>query len=84
MVTNIIHPKSKENEKSKDNLAPTDGARKLLAEGTRPTEWQKPERSCPLIDKEWARQRAHQQGHANFVKKSDGRSNQPEPIGKTG
>ena len=84
MVTNIIHPKSKENEKSKDNLAPTDGAGKLLAEGTRPTEWQKPERSCPLIDKERTRQRAHQQGHAHLVKKSDWRNHQLKPVGKTG
>ena len=84
MVTNIIHQKSKENEESKDNLAPTDGAGKLLAEGTRPTEWQKPKRSCSLIDKERTRQRTHQQGHAHLVKKSDGRSDQPEPVGKTG
>ena len=83
MVTNIIHQKSKENEESKDNLAPTDGAGKLLAEGTCPTEWQKPERSCPLIDKERTCQGTYQQGHAHHVKKSDGRSNQPEPIGKT-
>ena len=43
MVTEIIHPKSKENEESKGNLTPTDGAGKLLVEGTRKTEWQNPE-----------------------------------------
>ena len=49
-VTNIIHPKSKENEERKDNLSPTDGARKLLAEGTCQTEWKNPERGHSLTD----------------------------------
>ena len=50
MVTNNIHPKSKENEESKDNLAPTHGAGKLLAEGTRQAKWQNTERGSPLTD----------------------------------
>lgn len=49
-VTNIIHPKSKENEESKDNLAPTDGSGKLLAEGTRQTKRKNPERGHSLTD----------------------------------
>ena len=43
-----------------------------------------PERGSSLTSKERTRQRTHQQGHAHLVKKSDGRSDQPEPVGKTG
>ena len=49
-VYEIMPDKTEIDEESKDNLAPTDGARELLAEGTRPTEWKNTERSCPLID----------------------------------
>ena len=80
----IFTQNKENNEESKDNLAPTDGARKLLAEGTCQTERKNPKRGHSLTPKERTRQRTHQQGHAHPVKKSDGRSHQPEPVGKTG
>ena len=45
-----LPPKEKIYEESKDNLTPTDGARKLLVEGTRQAEWKNPERGHSLTD----------------------------------
>lgn len=46
----IFTQNKENNEESKDNLSPTDGAGKLLAEGTRQAEWKKPERGHSLTD----------------------------------